>query len=124
MGRLKTAPRIYLVHWPAIDVMKAGYTEHSRWKSFVGRGAVLLGLWEVDDVTHAFALERELLKAVAWHAIGQGFENSREAEPYLGGGGGGYMECYCVQSAAVEDVQSHASGIAGRMPLAMRIEVI
>jgi hypothetical protein len=53
----RTAPMVYAVHWPEINVFKIGYSDCQRWKLFMNRGANLLSLMEFGSTTEAFDFE-------------------------------------------------------------------
>jgi hypothetical protein len=83
----------YIVHWPALNVVKVGVSNARRWLAFVQRGAVVVDLIEHDD--HADAWVWETLVQQAFRCVAPlAFASAAEAEPYLGGGGGGYLECF------------------------------
>lgn len=87
---------VYAVHWPEINVFKIGFSERQRWKAFVNRGANVIGL--LDDFaagTSGYDFEYAC-HLVSSEVCRPGFKSAEEAAPYLGGRGGGYMECYRV----------------------------
>ena len=89
-------PTVYAVHWPDINVFKIGFSERKRWRAFLNRGANLIGL--LDDFANAsegYDFEYAC-HIVSSEVCRPGFESSVEARPYLGGSGGGYVECYRV----------------------------
>jgi hypothetical protein len=90
--KLKEKHTVYVVHWPEIRVVKAGYSERRRWRAFLSRGAEIVDLVEFEDVSDAFAYEDVLHDAL--RPNGYAFDTALEAKPYLGGAGGGYMECF------------------------------
>jgi hypothetical protein len=91
----KTVNTVYLVHWPEINVMKAGYSKRRRWWSFQRRGAVVVDLIHFDDFSDASAFESVVLAGL--RSRGKlAFKSAAEAEPYLGGRGGGWLECYRI----------------------------
>lgn len=100
MGYKETRPTTYLVCWPEVGIVKAGYTARQRWRKFLLRGAHLLQTVEFDSGISAFELETQLddyLRAVCEPA----FHGPAEAEPYLGTGGGGWLECYRLPPASI-----------------------
>lgn len=84
---------VYLVHWPEINVMKAGYTAFNRWRVFTARGAVMVDLIEFDNSSDAFEFEDLVHRGMARRGP-QAFTCATDAVPWLGAGGGGYLECY------------------------------
>lgn len=91
----KLTDTIYVVHWPEINVMKAGYSTRRRWWAFQRRGAVVVDLIHFDNSTDAFAFESVVLAGLRSRGP-LAFESAAEAEPYLGGRGGGWLECYRI----------------------------
>ena len=88
-------PTVYLVHWPSIDVIKAGFTEVKRWRKFVQHGANLLGTFQYANAHAAFEAETAIEQFLAHQTQYQKpFDNKESAEPYLGHSGAGYMECW------------------------------
>jgi len=91
----KHNPTVYLVHWPTIDVIKAGFTEVKRWRKFVQHGADLLGTFQYANAHAAFEAEtaiEQFLARLTQHQ--KAFDTKESAVPYLGHSGGGYMECW------------------------------
>lgn len=88
-------PTVYAVHWPKINVFKIGFSEKRRWRAFEARGANVLDLMDFDDVSNAYAFE-DACHYVMTEVCRSAFTSGKEAAPYLGGQGGGYMECYRV----------------------------
>lgn len=95
MGYARTKDTVYVVHWPEINVFKVGYSAQQRWRSFVLRGANVLKLMEFDTSTEAFLVEGGC-HAALWEVSRSPFQTPLEAAPYLGNGGGGYVECFKV----------------------------
>jgi hypothetical protein len=84
---------VYIVHWPDIGVIKAGYTGRKRWRTFVNRGAQIVDLVPFDNSTDAFEFESMVHRRLS--SLGPlAFTSATEASPYLGRGGGGWCECY------------------------------
>jgi hypothetical protein len=83
---------VYLVRWPD-GVTKVGYTSFKRWRTFELRGAEVLAVWAFDDCTDGLACEEDMQQALPFPLR---FRSAREAIPYLGSGGGGYLECYAT----------------------------
>lgn len=94
MQKRKRKSVVYVVHWPEIGVMKAGISEQKRWRKFVELGAVVIDLIEFDNYLDASAFETVVHKGM--RPNGYAFNTAAEAEPYLGGKGGGYCECFRV----------------------------
>ncbi len=103
-----TKPTVYIVHWPEIRVIKAGFSCNQRWRPFVLRGAVIVDLIEFDCSSDAFAFEDVVdhaLRAVCEPA----FRTAADAEPHLGGRGGGWLECYPLpEGTAPMDILTQA----------------
>lgn len=89
---------VYAVCWPEIKVFKIGTSDNHRrrWRAFLNRGATLLGLKDVSDLGISdYDFEgvcHDVLKEVCRPA----FRSAVEAVPYLGGQGGGWLECYRI----------------------------
>jgi len=90
--RVKHKPTVYAVHWPEINVFKIGYSEQKRWRAFELRGANILALQEFDVFDLAYYFEY-LCHRAAWEVCRPAFSSAHKAVPYLGGRGGGYVEC-------------------------------
>lgn len=90
---MSAKPTVYAVHWTEINVFKIGFSENNRWRSFVNLGANVLGLMEFESVSEGYDFEDAC--HIALRAVCRpGFDDSSEAICYLGGRGGGYVECY------------------------------
>lgn len=106
-------PGVYLVAWPD-GVVKVGTTERSRYRAFLSRGGHLIAWWPTDD---PYTLES------ATHSVLQttypgAFQSAAEAEPHLGGRGGGWAETYRVPSSElsraldrIADCIDHVAGV-------------
>jgi hypothetical protein len=93
---------VYLVYWPQIRVLKVGFaSDKSRWRAFCIRGANLLAVKEFDNSTEGYAFEDACHMALGT-VCRRAFNKSEEAVPYLGGRGGGYVECYSVPGDLME----------------------
>ena len=92
----RTKPTVYAVYWPEINVFKVGFSEHQRWRMFVLRGAKILGLLDnFDSFSQALNFE-DACHLALWPTCRPGFSSAKEAAPYLGASGGGYVECFRV----------------------------
>lgn len=94
MGYKQTKPTIYVVHWPEIGVVKSGFSCNQRWRAFQLRGAIVDDLIPFDDARDAFAMESLVDRALHQFCVRRPFKSARDAEPYLGGRGGGWLECW------------------------------
>jgi len=88
---------VYAVYWPELNAFKVGSStlQRQRWRTFTNRGAVLLGLKSLAPDISDYDFEsvcHDVLRPVCRPA----FNTADDARPYLGGSGGGYVECYCV----------------------------
>jgi hypothetical protein len=93
---MKKKTAVYAVFWPDINVFKIGITNRKRWGSFVSRGAKLLAtLDNFENGSQALDFERAC-HIVSSEVCRPAFTSSAEATPYLGNGGGGYLECFRV----------------------------
>lgn len=88
-----TKHTVYIVQWPALGVVKIGYSLHQRWRAFLIRGAEVVDLVEVDSAADGYALETVVLGAFRQRCA-PGFTTPDEADPYLGGRGAGWRECF------------------------------
>jgi len=95
MGYARTKPTVYVVHWPQIRVVKVGFSAERRWRSFEIRGADVVGLMEFSDAGEAFDFEYACHMGLQ-NVCRKAFLSSQDAVPYLGNGGGGYLECYVL----------------------------
>lgn len=84
-------PAVYLVGWDQQLILKAGFaSQKRRWRRFELRGAKIYGLgWsraalDVELAVHSFLR----------FGMPEAFETCEAAAPYLGVGGGGYLECF------------------------------
>jgi len=91
--RSPTRPTVYIVYWPTHRIIKAGYSERSRWRSFIG--CQIVDLVEFDSHADAFDMETIVDEMLARH-FGKAFSSASEAVPFLAGDGGGYRECYLM----------------------------
>lgn len=94
MGYKRTQATVYIVYWPDIRVVKAGYSYNQRWRAFERRGAVIVDLVPCEDWRDAFALEHLVDRALQRACRKRPFRSAEEATPYLGNRGGGYLECW------------------------------
>lgn len=93
MGYKATKPTVYIVQWPGENLVKVGFSCNQRWRPFVLRGAAVVDLVEFDSAVDAFDFETLVLRGFA--KIGsRAFTCADDATPYLGSGGGGWLECY------------------------------
>jgi hypothetical protein len=89
---------VYLVHWPEAGFTKVGFScDGKRWRPFLRRGGVLLGVIAPAD-QHASVVEWHMHVDLSAHGVPQRFATSAEATPYLGGSGRGFTECYVDQT--------------------------
>lgn len=95
----KTRDTTYLVHWPTARVIKAGISKRQRWRAFTSRGAVVISLFEETGWLDALAMEVLLQTGLAT-VCKPAFRTAKQAEPFLGGRGGGYLECYRLPRGA------------------------
>jgi hypothetical protein len=91
----RTKPTVYAVHWSQINVFKIGFSDCQRWRIFQLRGATLLGLKSFDTVSDGLDFEA-VCQDVLSEVCRPVFRTNQAAEPYLGGRGGGYLECFRV----------------------------
>jgi hypothetical protein len=89
---------VYAVYWPEINVFKVGTSEshRRRWRTFINRGAILLGLKDFKGFSFSDYDFEGVCHDVLSDVCRRGFNTSAEAVPYLGGQGGGWLECYRV----------------------------
>lgn len=109
MGYKRTVDTVYAVYWADDQILKVGYSEYQRWKPFVARGAEVLSLRTFDTYDEASALE-QTCHSLLRHVCERAFDSRAEARPYLGGSGGGYLECYRMLGAMH---LHHASALLG-----------
>lgn len=95
MGYKATEPTVYVVEWPEIHVVKAGFSCNQRWRSFTLRGAEVVDLVRFPSSMDAFEFESVVLAAFRAQCVA-GFPDSDAAEPYLGNRGGGWAECFTL----------------------------
>lgn len=95
MGYKATRPHVYVVQWPKIGVIKAGFSCNQRWRSFVLRGAEVVDLIAFDTSSDAFEFESVVLDALRKACL-PAFPDWKSAEPYLGKAGGGWAECFLL----------------------------
>lgn len=88
-------PVVYLVHWPDVNVIKAGISMQKRWRAFVKRGGIVVDLVEFDDYADAAAFETVVHNGLRQYGS-VAFDGAAEAIPYLGGSGGGWAECFTI----------------------------
>jgi hypothetical protein len=93
MGYKPVDPTVYVVSWDADRVVKVGYSDRQRWRPFVIRGGRLVSLTSFDAFMDASNLEQDVHAVLRRHFRGA-FGSARDAVPYLGSGGSGYLECY------------------------------
>ena len=84
---------LYVVHWPAHSVLKAGYSATQRWRGFESRGGVVLLLAFYDNPMAALEAEGSAHEALR-DRLDSAFVSGKEAQPLLGRHGAGWMECY------------------------------
>lgn len=95
---------LYVVRWPAVGVVKIGYTDHLRRRTaryICRRGGVLLSSRRYDDYADAFVAEDAA--AAVMSAWPKAFADRHEGEPYLGGRGSGWTECYLVPDEELDE---------------------
>lgn len=88
---------VYAVYWPEINVFKIGTSERrrSRWRGFVNRGAVVLGVVDPSPGISDYTFEDACHLAIQ-DCCRPAFGTAQQAVPYLGGQGGGWLECFRV----------------------------
>lgn len=97
----RTASYVYVVIWPESRVIKAGITSReARWRTFLNRGAVLVGLFPGYGVS----LERFLLRGLEVYTR-RAFSRWQESVPWLGAGGTGYSECFRFEMDEYKDIE-------------------
>lgn len=86
----------YLVGWDDRLVLKVGVTFGRRWRTFVNRGATLHLLHLASRDTPGSAVCDVEMAVEMWlgRNLPGAFSTKLSAVPYLGGSGGGYLECY------------------------------
>lgn len=92
---------VYLVTWPSVGLLKVGVTRHRRYRTFLRRGGRLNGWWVTE---HAYAVEDALHHVIDYP---RAFSDKADAEPLLGGRGGGYCELY-----RCDDLQAATARVA------------
>jgi hypothetical protein len=83
-----------MVYWPAVDAFKIGSTAHRRYRSFLTRGGQLLDTVSFENGSDCYAFESVCHLVLNQSGARSVFKNAAESEQFLGGNGGGYMECY------------------------------
>lgn len=84
---------VYIVYWPGLHTVKAGYSSRRRWRAFLKRGAQIVDCVPFGNSTDAFEFESLILRRLK--TVGTpAFSSALHAEPHLGGRGGGWCECY------------------------------
>lgn len=84
---------VYAVAWPEHNLVKVGYSHLRRWRTFTARGGLLILNESFPTSTEAFAREASLHARIGAKAA-RAFNARGEAMPFLGGSGGGWLECY------------------------------
>jgi len=93
---------VYLVHWPEIRVFKVGFaSHHRRWRAFCIRGANLVAVKSFEDHRSGYAFEDACHLSLT-KVCRAAFDAPEDARPYLGGQGGGYVECFKVPGDLME----------------------
>lgn len=89
-------PQRYLVGWPD-GIVKVGKTNlgKRRWGPFLSRGGIMLDLAYYSTLGDSFTGEIWLQNRLQ-ERFRLAFTERRQAEPYLGGGGSGSMECFRI----------------------------
>lgn len=106
--RRRFRPTVYIVAWEHAEVVKVGYTTSPRrWRAFEARGARVLGIEEHESGLDALGRERALQADLASFCE-PAFSSRVEADPYLGGQGAGWTECYRVAAFPVEMMLKYA----------------
>jgi len=95
MGYKESAPAVYMVAWPGLNIVKVGYSSFQRWKPFVARGGELIGVEEFEDVTAAFRREDDLAWLMA-EVSRPAFTRREHAAQILGKKGSGWTECWAA----------------------------
>jgi hypothetical protein len=103
VGRKRHDLAIYVVSWDALGIVKVGTTNCQRWRTFVLRGARLVG---VRTMKGAFDLEGAAHQAIAsqWKPA---FADRTAAAPFLGNQGSGWCECYLMPAHEAVAVLKH-----------------
>lgn len=92
-ARVQPEGFVYFVHWPEAQFTKVGCSVDSRrWRPFLRRGGVLLGVVQPMYVHYALAEWQMHVDLSA--CVDRRFSASAEAVPFLGGVGRGFTECY------------------------------
>lgn len=91
MSRKKGKTTFYLVSWDEPKIVKFGFTELRRWLSFPG-ARLVVGL-PFDNAFACYQFEDDI-HHLACRTWPRAFTSAKEAVPYLGSGGAGWMECY------------------------------
>ena len=85
---------VYVVAWDADRIIKIGSTTKQRWRSFLIRGGRLVWLGLEGGVRFdTYPGEMDWQRA-ALEFADYAFGDRAAAQPYLGSGGGGWLECY------------------------------
>lgn len=137
MSRTRHPATVYLVTWDSAGIFKIGVTNRKRWRDFTLRGARLVALCESEDYADDIEFAAHLTARRIWP---RPFRSAIEAEPYLGRGGGGWLECYSGSAAFAELLLPHGyehgsehmlkhrfstcSSIAGQHARALRGQVL
>lgn len=89
---------VYIVYWPADEIVKVGSTANpQRWRGFCRRGALLLAV-----IKHGpLSLETDLQDLCEAAGGLRAFDSKWDAVPWLGSHGAGYLECYYVDRDAL-----------------------
>lgn len=98
---------LYVVHWPRREFVKVGMTKNQRWRTFQSRGGQALLVLRLPS-NKALMIERHVHETLS-RRLECPFWLEREAERYLGSGGGGYTECYQDDGSEVMPVVLEAA---------------
>ncbi len=95
MGYKPTAPSVYMVAWPDLNIVKVGYSYVQRWKPFLARGGRLIGVEEFADAAAAFRRESDIAWLMA-EISNPAFTHKAQAAVILGNRGSGWSECWAA----------------------------
>ena len=102
--------QVYIAGWPAIDVVKAGYTSagRTRFGPYLARGGELLYLQSFEGI-EALNVESQVQEEMRsrWPLA---FASKADAAAHLGRNGAGYSECFQVPVAQWHEVIDIAKG--------------
>lgn len=112
MGYKRTRDNyVYVVSWDSDGIIKIGSSAAQRWRSFVIRGGRLVRLGLEGGMRYPQWPGEMQYHAAALTFANQAFPSRLDAVPYLGGSGGGWLECYRLGGLSAEAFVSRCSDL-------------